>query len=449
MRRKRNLDQVSFMMETLNLTILLFYSLICVATTYRICDGFGAYAFLASVRQLPPYPWELPFWSLSLYGILCLVIWGKNALPLNQLWQRLLVCIAEMLLCVGIIASTNFYYSGVALLVLADLVRYIQQNKIRVCFLAILISLYAFGQFEVISFSLSPIPFEAYLDYYNQFVRSVLTGGETILVSANTLLFVLSMILLFTGERAENQRIRKLNQQLNDANTRLREYAVELERMTEIRERNRLAREIHDTLGHTLTGIIMGADAALALFPIAPDEAQNRVQVIAQSARDGLTDIRRSIKALRPDALEQHSLEEALRELVEKFHQTTGAEILYRQEAGLLHLASDEEDFLYRVIQESMTNAVRHGLAGKIEVTLTREADLLTADIRDDGRGAENVTEGFGLRHMRERLELLGGTLSFGTRTDRAGEAHPGFFVNAQMPIRKRSEQHDPCDDRG
>jgi signal transduction histidine kinase len=68
------------------------------------------------------------------------------------------------------------------------------------------------------------------------------------------------MILLFSSQKDENARIRKLNEQLNQANDQLRDYAVNMERMTQMRERNRLAREIHDTLGHTLTGIIMGAD---------------------------------------------------------------------------------------------------------------------------------------------------------------------------------------------
>ena len=103
----------------------------------------------------------------------------------------------------------------------------------------------------------------------------------------NILLFVLFMILLFNGQKAENARIRKLNEQLNQANDQLRDYAVNMERMTEIRERNRLAREIHDTLGHTLTGIIMGADAGLALFDAAPAESKKRIEVVAQSARDG------------------------------------------------------------------------------------------------------------------------------------------------------------------
>lgn len=440
MEKERNIGQILYAMAIINLAIILYYCLIRVATTYRICDSFGAYAFLNSVRQLPRYPWRMPAWSISLYLALCAVGGGKHKLALEGLWPRLAVCVVEIFLCVDIIFALDCYYSGVALLVLADLVHYIQHSRARAVFIAALVCLYAFGQFEIVSLAAAPIPFSAYLGYYDQFARTVFTGVETILVSANVLLFVLFMILLFTGERAENQRIRALNEQLNDANTKLRDYAVELEHMTEIRERNRFAREIHDTLGHTLTGIIMGADAALALFQIAPEESQKRVEMIAQSAREGLTDVRRSIKALRPDALEQHTLSEALAELVDKFRMSTGVEIQYDQLAGALDLAPDEEDFLYRVVQEGMTNAVRHGHADKIEITIARQGDILTAHIQDDGDGVDKVEEGFGLRHMRERLELLAGTLSCGNCGDGAGAARRGFFVTVNIPLRKRED---------
>ena len=438
MGNEKRLNDIAVVMTVLNLAVILYYCLICVVTTYRLCDSFGAYDFLASVRRLPRYPWLMPAQAVSLYLLLSLLIHGKSRWEIHSLRNRLLVCITEILLCVGVIASLNFYYSGVALLVLADLVHYVQRNRVRLCFMVILIFIFAFSKFEIVSLVSAPVAFSDYLGYYDQFARGFLTGIESILVSGNVLLFVFYMILLFTGERAEKERIRKLNQQLNDANIQLKDYAVKLERMTEIRERNRLAREIHDTLGHTLTGIIMGADAALALFSAAPEESQKRLQIIAQSAREGLMDVRRSIKALRPDALEQRSLAEALEKLVENFRLTTGVEITYEQLAGDLAFAPDEDDTVYRVIQEGMTNAVRHGHASKIEIKLTRQENLLTVDVRDNGLGCEQVEDGFGLRHMKERLALLGGALTCGNRWEPPEDGHRGFFVTANIPVREK-----------
>ena len=440
MDNEKTLSSLSRLMFALNLAIVLFYSLVCLTTTLRVCGSFGAYDFLSSVRQVPPPPWRMLLWALGQYVLLCAVSLGKR--NIERFKVRLLVCLVEILLCLGVTASLEFYYSGAALLVLADLVHYVRNSFYRVCFTAALILLFSFGRYEILYPLTGRIAFSAYLDYYNQTVRSFFAGTESLLVCLNVLLFVLYMILLFTGQKAENSRIRKLNKQLNQANDRLRDYAFELERMTEVRERNRLAREIHDTLGHTLTGIIMGSDAGLALFDAAPEEAKKRIQVVAQAARDGLNDVRRSIKALRPDALENTSLAEALETLITNFKAATSAEVFYDQQAGPLAFAQDEEDTLYRCVQEGMTNAVRHGHATEIRISLTRRDNLLTIDVRDNGLGGgEEVQEGFGLRHMRERLELLGGSLTFGNRAELDGDGERGFYIVVSLPIREKEEE--------
>lgn len=438
MKTERNLTSIAAAMFALNFSILAFYSLICVTTTFRICDALGAHDFLTSVRQIPRYPWQMPVQTLSLFALLCTVSFFKIFRPIEHFPLQVVICVTEIALCAGIIVSLNFYYSGVALLVLADLVHYMHSNRMRLCFFVILSLMFAFGRYEIVEQFTRCIAFSAYLSYYNPITQSRFTSLESLMVCLNILLFVLYMILLFTGQKEENARIRKLNEQLNQANDQLRDYAVNMERMTQMRERNRLAREIHDTLGHTLTGIIMGADAGLALFDVAPEESKKRIQVVAQSARDGLTDVRRSIKALRPDALEHSSLAQALEGLVENFRLTTSAQIAYYQEAGELNLDVDEEDALYRVVQEGLTNAVRHGRADRISIRVTRTGDLVTVSIRDNGIGCETLVEGFGLRHMRERLDMLGGTLSYGNLEQGAQDGYTGFFITVGLPIRNR-----------
>ena len=431
------------LMITLNLTILLFYTLTVFATSSRICRSFEAYGFLSSVRRIPGKPWDMPLRTLVPYGLLTLVVVGKYRRNVSQPCLRGALCGAEILLCVLTVASANFYYSGVALMVLSDLTHYVQNNRARLGFMIALALLYAFGRYEIAFALTNRIPFDAYLNYYDPSVRGYLTGIESVLLSCNVLLFVYDMILLFTGQKEENARISRLNAQLHEANLRLRNNAAELERLTETRERNRLAREIHDTLGHTLTGIVMGAEAVSAIFDTAPDEAKRRVEVIRQTAKEGLDDVRRSIKALRPDAPEKRSLEKALETMIANFHLSTSANIDYRQRAGALRFAGDEEDTLYRIVQEGMTNAVRHGHATEIEIEITREGDLLTVRIRDNGLGCTEVREGFGLRHMEERLGLLGGSLAFGNRNDDSDDEQRGFYLIASLPVRGRKGDGD------
>ena len=189
------------------------------------------------------------------------------------------------------------------------------------------------------------------------------------------------------------------------------------ERMAQTRERNRLAREIHDTLGHTLTGITAGLDACLAIIDVAPDQTKKQLEMLSQVSRDGIKEIRRSVNELRPDALERLSLEVAIRKMVMEMSQEKH-----------LKFDEDEENAIYRVIQESITNAVRHGHAKKIWITLKKIDGEILLVIKDNGIGCEEVKSGFGTKHIKERIEMLKGTVSFDGRN--------GFTVTARIPIR-------------
>jgi signal transduction histidine kinase len=109
----------------------------------------------------------------------------------------------------------------------------------------------------------------------------------------------------------------------------------------------------------------------------------------------------------------------------------------FRQEAGDLYFARDEEDALYRIVQECLTNAVRHGQADHILLTIRQQENALLIDIRDNGKGAADMKEGFGLRHMRERLDLLSGSMTYGNRKEDPEDGQEGFYVIASLPVRQ------------
>ena len=163
MKTERNLINIASVMFVLNFSILAFYSLICATTTFRICDTLGAHDFLNSVRQIPRYPWQMPVQSLSLYALLCAVSFFKIVRPIERFSLRVGICVMEIALCAGVFVSLNFYYSGVALLVLADLVHYIRSNKMRLCFIVILSLMFAFGRYEIVEQFTNGIAFDAYL----------------------------------------------------------------------------------------------------------------------------------------------------------------------------------------------------------------------------------------------------------------------------------------------
>ena len=253
--------------------------------------------------------------------------------------------------------------------------------------------------------------------------------------SLNTFLFLVYMIFLLRAQLSENERILNLNRQLNAANSELQkaniqleEYAREEEQMVATRERNRLAREIHDTLGHALTGIITGAEACAALMDVAPEAAKQQMQAITEVARQGITDVRRSVKALRPDALEKYDLEDAIKQTIDEMQRVSNVEIEYYCNTQLNCFNGDEEEVIYRIVQESITNSIRHGEASRILVDIERKYGTLIVKIKDNGKGCKNIQKGFGLHHMEERLQLLQGQLTY--------NGDDGFTVEAQIPIR-------------
>ena len=263
----------------------------------------------------------------------------------------------------------------------------------------------------------------------------MIQGTRNVLVAVNVVAFISYMIILMRNQMKENARIALLNIQLQTANIRLKEmneqlqdYAQMTEKMAETRERNRIAREIHDTLGHTMTGLSAGIDACIAMIDFSVDATKEQLNKISLVARQGIKDIRRSVNKLRPDALEHSGLQEALEKMMEETMQVSDVKINYDCQVEVLKFNQDEEDMIYRVVQESITNAIRHGKAKKINVTLWKEDKWLNLVIKDNGIGCQEIHTGFGLIHIEERIKMLKGTVEY--------DGSDGFTVTARIPIR-------------
>jgi signal transduction histidine kinase len=235
----------------------------------------------------------------------------------------------------------------------------------------------------------------------------------------NSLIFASALVFvwIFTEVSVREHRIRRdverLARELEEANMRLRESAVQAEELTRSRERNRLAREIHDSLGHYLTVVNVQLEAARALVEnkgwkeTAPDlyAVLEKAQTLT---RNGLADVRRSVAALRADPMGEKPFLEAVKTLIAD-----------NQEAGLL--VSQIELALYRILQEALTNVRKHARASRAEVLLDYREKSVHLEVRDNGVGfshAENEEEKFGLRGIRERVELLKGTMEISVNPD-------------------------------
>lgn len=192
---------------------------------------------------------------------------------------------------------------------------------------------------------------------------------------------------------------------------------AELERQQALitEERNRMAREIHDTLAQALTGIFIQLGAASRLLSQDPDTAQQHIEHARIVARSGVAEARRSVEALRSQLLEEGDLYKALSQLVRQLSTLTDAEVSLILPENLYRLPADIENNLLRIVQEAMTNCIRHSLANKIVVEFDYLPETCRLQIRDDGQGFEADVKkshhGYGLLGMQERSVCIGAEL--------------------------------------
>lgn len=180
-------------------------------------------------------------------------------------------------------------------------------------------------------------------------------------------------------------------------------------------ERNRMAREIHDTLAQAFTGILLHVGAASEQITTKPASAKNHLETVDELARTGLAEARRSVTALRPKILEEGNLFNALKHLTIQMKSSTNTDISYEIIGTDYSLSPNVENHLLRIGQEALTNAIKYACATQIHIELVCEESQCVLRVKDNGRGFDinqvSSKKGFGLLGMSERVEQMGGEL--------------------------------------
>ncbi len=217
------------------------------------------------------------------------------------------------------------------------------------------------------------------------------------------------------------------------------EHTQAATRLATIEERNRLAREIHDTLAQGLAAITLQLETADALSTTRPERASEAIRRALSLARSNLEEARRSVMDLRAAPLQNRTLPEAIANLVQHWCDDSAVQVQFSSipMAGPHNLSTRLEEGVYRIVQEALANACHHAQAHHIDVTLTMEEQSLRVVVQDDGRGfdPDNVTSTandghFGLTGMNERVKLLGGTICI------QSEPGAGTYIDVQVPYR-------------
>lgn len=264
----------------------------------------------------------------------------------------------------------------------------------------------------------------------------VLVGGLTLMLAVNALLLRASLSpldgltalmqrvdLLRPGERLAVAGYRDLAHLIHTFNQML--DRLEAERGTSTAqalaaqegERRRIARELHDEIGQSLTAVLLSLKQTVGR---APRGLQRELRDVQEMVRSSLEEVRNVARRLRPGVLDDLGLASALSALLSDLRAASGVSVVGRVDSGVPQLSSEAELVLYRVAQESLTNVARHADATEVSLSLTAEQDRVVLRVVDDGRGIDGDKEGAGIRGMRERAILVSADLAV-TRGSRGG----------------------------
>lgn len=216
--------------------------------------------------------------------------------------------------------------------------------------------------------------------------------------------------------------------QLERTNQQLNEYANRVYTLAAAEERNRIAGEIHDTVAHRLTALLVQLQAARRILQQGDTPTtEGNLMVCEELARESLEEVRSSVRAIRRPSTGEGLL--SLKRLALQYASLTGMDVQFEADETMSFLPIPLLAVLYRAIQEGLTNAQRHGRATVVRVSLSRKGPYLELDVHDNGRGQPAPVLGFGLSAMRDRLHQLGGNLVVKSQPGQ------GFLLRLQLPL--------------
>ena len=358
---------------------------------------YSAYVILSTVMLVCGYFFEKPFGDRKLLLALLMLLY-LLCLAGHFLMKKALLRNGSLLLLIFLLVglefsskyAVNYFFHSLYLLQLLLIIfRCTKQRALSYSILLSLCSFIKFGELLVIQTSTGNIAMSIFF---------VVTQVLLILVFS-----------LYREFREESIRNKTLYEELLVTNLQLKQYSEELKHLTKLQERSSIARDLHDTLGHELTGLIMRMEMASRLMEQDPVKGQNMLEEAKTAARDSLSQVRAIVNTLKSDE-EISWTQSSMKELAEHFSSMTGVRIIY-DNSGEGPASPATGLTLYRLVQEALTNAVRHGKATKVNIQIGYEQNGVRFEVEDNGKGCQNISYGNGINGMFERITALRGDL--------------------------------------
>lgn len=237
--------------------------------------------------------------------------------------------------------------------------------------------------------------------------------------------------------------LRISGEKLKKANRDLETYASSIEELTLLRERNRISREIHDSVGHALSTIAIQLGAIEKTIERNPRAAEELTKSLRSFTQSSLKDVRMAVREMKPKEFEEYEGIFVIEELINKFKKLTGVDVRLSFTKERWPLSAEQAFVIYRIVQEFLSNSTRHGRATSIRIMMAFTAYNLIVTLKDNGIGAETIVEGVGFRSIRERLKEIGGSFEYSTSP---GE---GFLVKLQLDRIEKLKIYSKGDEDG
>jgi len=264
------------------------------------------------------------------------------------------------------------------------------------------------------------------------------TGTMQLLEIAEILLYGFAFVLVFSERRQREQRLayEKLSQQLEYVNLQLHESMALSESLASEAERRRIAGEIHDSLGHDLTGLILTLEAGRKLMNHDAEAARTYWDKAILASRTALNSIRELVAEKRGLYFE-FELTSRLNEMAREAQALTGLQVELDMQTRDLGLSSKEEFNLYRIFQEAITNTLRHSNADRAQISIAGNQEWVSFSYWDNGEGTNEIEAGNGLKGISERITELGGDISFQSQRGK------GFKIIGHIDRRRIPNEED------
>lgn len=378
--------------------------------------------FVLVYNVFDEYGFSIPFWSVFGVSLVMIVENAVKTFAIREFRHKITCYIIDFigLLILALVTSTNLV-ATLCMVVLSEFYLSSYNTKSNFIMLFTWISLYS--AIMITSVILFHKEFDAtfYTDIMNDFI-----------------VFMIHFAIMTLSVRLyqKNDEFAKVIDDLDKANANLQEAYEKIAETTAIEERQKIAKDIHDTAGHSITTVIMQTEAAKLCIEKDPVEAKKKIIAANLQAKNALEELRTSVHLLS-GRMNGKTMKELFERII--LDTSNGTDIAIRSQIEDIEIEEEKAVFLCNTLKEGFSNGMRHGGATAFWVELKQEDYAVTFILSDNGVGLDlaNLKEGFGLTGMKRRAEALGGIARFSSQVDE------GFEITITLPIKRKEDTHE------